>query len=129
MNLLLDTHVLLWWLADDPALGARARDAIADPGNAVWVSAASAWEIAIKSALGRLQLPGPADEMVPAALADNDFSELPITIHHALGVSALPPVHADPFDRILIVQAIRQSLTIVTADAVFSLYPVSLLAA
>jgi PIN domain nuclease of toxin-antitoxin system len=129
MNLLLDTHVLLWWMADDPALGDRARDAIADAGNTVWVSAASAWEMAIKSGLGRLALPGPVAEVLPPVMVDNDFSPLPITVEHALRVSQLPPVHADPFDRILIAQAISQSSTLVTADAVFARYPVSILAA
>lgn len=129
MNLLLDTHVLLWWMADDPALGDRARDAIADPANGVWVSAASAWEIAIKAALGRLTLPGPVAEVLPPVLVDNDFSSLPITVDHALRVSGLPPVHADPFDRILIAQAIAQSWTLVTADAIFARYPVDTLPA
>jgi PIN domain nuclease of toxin-antitoxin system len=90
----------------------------------VWVSAASAWEVAIKSALGRLHLPGPAAEVLPAALAENDFAPLPISIDHALRVSELPPLHADPFDRILIAQAIAESLTIITADAIFARYPV-----
>lgn len=129
MNLLLDTHVLLWWLADDARLGERARSAIADARNRAWVSAASAWELAIKSALGRLDLPGPAAEVLPAALAESDFTALPISIDHALGVGALPPVHADPFDRLLIAQAIAQSLTIVTADAIFARYPVAILPA
>lgn len=129
MNLLLDTHVLLWWMADDPALGDRVREVIADPRNDVWVSAASVWEIAIKAALGRLQLPGPVADVVPTALADNAFSPLPITVDHAVGVAALPPIHGDPFDRVLIAQAIAQSWTIVTADAVFSRYAVAVLPA
>lgn len=129
MNLLLDTHILLWWLADDPLLGERHRRAIADARNRVWVSAASAWEVAIKSALGRLALPGPAAEVLPAALAENDFTPLPISVEHALRVAELPRLHADPFDRILIAQAIAETLTIVTADAVFASYPVSILSA
>lgn len=84
--------------------------------------------MAIKAALGRLQLPDPAAEVVPAALVDNDFAPLPISIDHALGVSDLPPHHADPFDRMLIAQAIAESLTIVTADPVFARYPVAILA-
>ena len=74
MNLLLHTHILLWWLGDAASLGDRARGAIADARNGVWVSAASGWEVAIKSALGRLHLPGPAAEVLPAALAENDFA-------------------------------------------------------
>jgi PIN domain nuclease of toxin-antitoxin system len=93
------------------------------------VSAASAWEVAIKSSLGRLHLPGPAAEVLPTALADNDFSPLPISVDHALRLSELPHHHADPFDRILIAQAIAESLTIVTADAIFDRYPVPILAA
>ena len=107
-----------------PPLADRARGAIADPRNGVWVSAASAWEVAIKSALGRLHLPGPAAEVLPAALADNDFTPLPISVDHALRVTDLPRLHADPFDRILIAQAIAELLTIITADAIFARYPV-----
>jgi PIN domain nuclease of toxin-antitoxin system len=129
MNLLLDTHVLLWWLADDDSLGERARAAIADAENRVWVSAASAWEVAIKSALGRLQLPGPVAEVLPVALAENDFAPLAISIDHALGVSVLPAIHGDPFDRILIAQAISEQLTVITADAIFARYPVPVLPA
>ena len=129
MNLLLDTHILLWWLADEAALGDRARSAIAEARNRVWVSAASAWEVAIKSSLGRLHLPGPAAEVLPAALAENDFMPLPISVDHALRTTDLPCIHADPFDRILIAQAIDESLTIVTADPIFAHYPVPILPA
>src|SRR5512132_1385915 len=129
MNLLLDTHVLLWWLADDPCLGEDARAAIADPGNGIWVSAASAWEIAIKKALGRLSLAAPAARDLPMALAENDFSPLPISLDHALAVADLPRLHGDPFDRMLIVQATAESLTIVSADAMFGRYGVSIIAA
>jgi PIN domain nuclease of toxin-antitoxin system len=124
MNLLLDTQVLLWWLADDACLGESARDAIADPENAIWVSVASAWEIAIKVALGRLSLPEPAAQSLQRALAKNDFSPLPISLDHALAVAGLPRLHGDPFDRMLIVQAVAESLTIVTADAIFGRYGV-----
>src|SRR5512132_2838846 len=96
MNLLLDTHVLLWWLADDPCLGEDARAAIADPGNGIWVSAASAWEVAIKKALGRLSLAAAAARGLPMALAENDFSPLPISLNHALAVADLPRLLAQP---------------------------------
>ncbi|MFO1126918.1 MAG: type II toxin-antitoxin system VapC family toxin [Rhodospirillales bacterium] len=129
MNLLLDTHVLLWWLSDDTRLGDQARGAIADARSRVWVSAASAWEVVIKAALGRLELPGPPAEVVPAALTENDFTPLPISIEHALGVGHLPAVHSDPFDRILIAQAIAERLTLVTADVIFARYPVPVLPA
>lgn len=129
MNLLLDTHVLLWWPADDARLGRRARTVIAAPSNTIWVSAASAWEIAIKTALGRLRLPGPPAEILPAALADNDFRPLPIAVAHALAAGALAPVHGDPFDRMLIAQASTDGLTIITADALIARYAVPVLPA
>ncbi|MFO1155018.1 MAG: type II toxin-antitoxin system VapC family toxin [Rhodospirillales bacterium] len=129
MNLLLDTHVLLWWLSDDTRLGDQARSAIADARSRVWVSAASAWEVVIKAALGRLALPGPPAEVVRTALTENDFTSLAITIDHALAVSALPAIHADPFDRILVAQAIAERLTLVTADTIFVRYPVPVLPA
>ncbi len=129
MTLLLDTHVLLWWLADDPALGKKARAAISDAQHSVWVSAASVWEIAIKSALGRLSMPGPVAEVLPRALSNNDFSPLAITVEHALCAGDLPPIHADPFDRMLVAQAITHAWTLVTADAIVARYPVKTLAA
>jgi PIN domain nuclease of toxin-antitoxin system len=129
MNLLLDTHALLWWLADDPCLGDSARAAIADPENAIWVSAASAWEIAVKVALGRLSLAAPAARSLPTALAENDFNPLPISLDHALAVADLPRLHGDPFDRMLIVQATAELLTIATADAMFGRYGVPVITA
>ncbi len=129
MTLLLDTHVLLLWLADDPALGKTARAAISDARHSVWMSSASAWEIAIKSALGRLSLPGPVVGVLPSALSDNDFLPPAITVEHALCAGDLPPIHADPFDRMLVAQAITHAWTLVTADAVVARYPVRTLAA
>lgn len=126
MNLLLDTHALLWWLADDRSLGRRARAAIAAPTNTIWVSAASAWEIAIKTALSRLRLPAPPAEILPTALADNDLLALPISVAHALAAGTLPPIHADPFDRMLIAQAYVEGLSVVSADQVFARYQVPL---
>jgi PIN domain nuclease of toxin-antitoxin system len=123
--LLLDTHVLLWWLADDPRLGRATRDLVADPDHLVVVSAATAWEIAIKKALGRLEAP---DELA-VVLEENDFDPLPISVHHALAAGALPRHHDDPFDRMLVAQARLESLHLVTADARLGAYGVSLLAA
>ena len=127
MELLLDTHILLWWLLADPQLDQQASAAIADPTNRVYVSAASAWEIAIKAALGKLQIPGPASSWLPAELASNRFTPLPIDMRHALGVETLPKHHTDPFDRILIAQAAAEGLTIVTHDAQFAHYSVPLI--
>jgi len=113
MNLLLDTHVLLWALADDPALSAAARAAITDGRNVVFVSAATAWEIAIKQALGKLR--APTDSYLQE-LQRHRFTPLDITTEHALAVEHLPPLHADPFDRLLVAQAQIEKLTLVTHD-------------
>ncbi len=109
---LLDTHVLLWWLADDASLSSKARALIGDENNLVFVSTASAWEIVIKKALGKLKAP----DNLEAALEENNFKELPITIRHALAIGHLPIHHQDPFDRMLVAQAKCESLTLITAD-------------
>jgi len=123
--LLLDTHVLLCWLADDPELGPQARKAIAEPESLVAVSAASAWEIAIKRALGRLQAPDDLETQI----ARNGFAPLPITVAHALRAGALPPHHDDPFDRMLVAQAQLEGLTVVTRDPRIAVYGVRTLPA
>ena len=120
MNLLLDTHILLWWLADDPGLSEKQRSAIADPANLVYVSAASAWEISIKKALGKLIAPND----LGAALIASELEQLPITVIHAEAVGGLPPHHRDPFDRMLIAQAGVEDLTVVTGDPMFAQYEV-----
>lgn len=125
MNLLLDTHVLLWWLAGQTDLMPRATAAIAAPESDVTVSAASIWEISIKKGRGRLRAP---DELVRAIEAE-EFHEMPIRMIHAERAGALPPHHADPFDRMLIAQAQLEGLTIVTSDKAFEAYGVPLLAA
>jgi PIN domain nuclease of toxin-antitoxin system len=124
VRLLLDTHALLWWLAD-VELAPRARDEIADPANTVAVSAASAWEISIKKALGKLSAP---DDLVQQIQA-SDFSPLPIEIGHALAAGQLPRHHEDPFDRMLIAQAQTEQLTIVTRDKRFADYDVAVMPA
>ena len=129
MNLLLDTHVLLWWLADDSRLGADARVAITEPRNIPYVSAATAWEIAIKAALGRARIPGNAMRWLPGEIERNHFVELPVTIAHALGVEGLPRHHDDPFDRLLVAQARVEGMTLVTADPQLRRYDVPVLRA
>jgi len=124
MNVLLDTKILLWWLADDPALPPRARDAIADPDTSAVISAATMWEIAIKKAAGRLDAP---DDLL-AVLADGAFDSLAITAGHAIAAARLPSHHADPFDRMLIAQARAEQLQIATVDRRFGDYDVGLLA-
>jgi PIN domain nuclease of toxin-antitoxin system len=117
--------VLLWWLEDSPRLSRAARAAIADPGNEVWVSAASVWELAIKRARGRLRIEGDLVEEMAAVW----FGTLPITVEHALAAAALPPHHDDPFDRMLVAQAGLEGLTLVTRDRRMAPYRVSLLPA
>ncbi len=113
MRLLLDTHALLWFALDDPQLSATARAAIADPTNAVLVSPASYWEIAIKVSLGKLK----ADAMeVRDAALEGGFVELPIRGPHALHVGGLAWHHRDPFDRLLIAQAAAEPMRLLTAD-------------
>lgn len=125
MNLLLDTHVLLWWLNGEPALSKKAHDAIADGKNVVFVSAATIWEIRIKLALGKLTLP---DDFAQV-LAGQPFVELPVTWDHAHALANLPLHHRDPFDRLLVAQAQIEGLTIATRDDQLRKYKVSLLGA
>lgn len=123
MNLLLDTHVLLWWLAGDERLSASTRRAILRPTTRVYISAASIWEIAIKSQLGKLSLP----EGLIEELERQGFEELAVTFEDAFAAGALPPHHQDPFDRMLIAQAVNRDLLLVTAGRHFAEYDVRLL--
>ncbi len=125
MRLLLDTHALLWWLAGGDELSAAAFEAIAASSSIVHVSAVSAWEMSIKRAKGRLESP---TDLVDA-MAANGFAELAINVAHAELAGALPPHHADPFDRLLIAQARIEGLTIVTRDPAFEVYGIPLLVA
>lgn len=120
MRLLLDTHALLWWLSDWDRIAESTREAIADPGNEVFVSAVSGWEIAIKKAKGRLVAPG----NLATVVEEKGFTHLPLTFEHAEGTAALPNHHRDPFDRMLIAQARAEGLVLVTRDARISLYDV-----
>ena len=122
MRLLLDTHVLLWWLADDAQLVKTARAIIANPDNDVLVSAASLWEIAIKTALGRLEIE--LDDLEDA-IARNRFRQLAIGFRHAVTVGRLPNLHRDPFDRMLVAQASVEELRVVSHDRVFERYGLS----
>jgi len=124
VNLLLDTHVFLWWCQDHPRLrGSRAGGSIADPANVVHVSAASAWEIAIKESISRLSTPEP----VESAVARSGFLPLPIDFRHARAAGRLPPHHRDPFDRMLVAQALVENLVFVTHDTRLARYGAELL--
>ena len=127
MNLLLDAHALLWALADPGRLLEGVRQKIEDPDNSVHISTATAWEIAIKVGLGKLPVPGDLQDWLPAALSASHFLHLPVTLEHALGVERLPLHHRDPFDRLLITQAVVEGMTIVTRDRAFEPYGVQLL--
>lgn len=125
MRLLLDTHVVLWWLDDPNQLSEDAREAIAEPANDVFVSAVTAWEIAIKRSLGKLSAPAG----IATAIIDAGFEELPVSFQHAWAVESLPLHHRDPFDRMLIAQAIEENCTLVSRDAAISAYGIPLLVA
>lgn len=127
MRLVLDTHTLLWALLEEAKLGPRTRRALISPDSEVWVSAASAWEIALKYSLGRLSLKDAPERLLPDAMRRSGFQELAVTVEHALAVRALPRHHTDPFDRLLIAQAQIEGLTIVTADAAFESYHVAII--
>jgi len=125
VRLLLDTHVLLWWLANDPSLKPAAWSAIAASDSEVFVSAASAWEMSIKRALGKLEAPM---DLV-TELERNRFEPLSLTVAHAEAAGALPRHHDDPFDRALVAQAQAEELVVVTRDPRFALYRVGTLVA
>jgi PIN domain nuclease of toxin-antitoxin system len=125
MNLLLDTHVLLWWLNDDSTLSEKSRAAIADGKNLVFISAVSVWEIRIKEALKKLKI----SENFISVLADQPFDSLDITHEHAHAIKYLPAYHSDPFDRMLVAQAKVEGFTLVTRDVHLKKYRIPILAA
>ena len=124
MRVLLDTHAFLWWVLEDQRLSPVARETITDPGIDVLVSPVSAWEIAIKAADGRLDLPEPSRTYVPSRMAANRFQELPITLDHCLRTTELPLIHRDPFDRLLVAQAQVEDLPLVSGDPAITRYDV-----
>ncbi|HEY8527089.1 MAG TPA: type II toxin-antitoxin system VapC family toxin [Acidimicrobiales bacterium] len=123
-GLLLDTHVVLWWLADDPTLSADLKTTI-DQEVDVFVSAATVWEVAIKQSLGKLKAPDDLAEQI----RDGEFRNLPITSEHVIAASRLPAIHRDPFDRVLVAQAQADGLTLVTRDRVLPRYGLAVLTA
>ena len=126
MNLLLDTHAFLWFVAGDQRLSTRARHAMEAADAELFLSAASIWEMAIKSSLGRLTLPAPLAEYIAEKL-EHGFRVLPVDWTHAAAVEKLPFHHRDPFDRLLVAQAVAEGLLLVSADPEFRAYKVKLI--
>ena len=127
MKYLLDTNVWLWSLWDPERIARKAREEISNMSHSVFVSAVTSWEIAIKTAAGKLVLPEPPASYVPSRMAIQGLRPLPITHPHALAVFALPPHHRDPFDRLLVAQAQLEEMILVTSDRVLEKYPVEIL--
>jgi PIN domain nuclease of toxin-antitoxin system len=123
MKLLLDTHILLWWLTENQKLSSAETAIITDPDNLVFVSAATAWEIAVKKMIGKLEAP----DDLPVALAANNFLELPISIEHSQKLYQLPLHHHDPFDRMMVAQAMSEDLILITRDAKIALYDIRII--
>jgi PIN domain nuclease of toxin-antitoxin system len=124
MRLLLDTHSFLWFVLNDPQLSAAARKAISDPANDVFISPATYWEIAIKVRTGKYVLAGSYENFIQHNIDANDFEILPIEVKHTAVVAVLPLHHRDPFDRLLIAQALVEDLTLVSNEALFDSYGV-----
>lgn len=121
MNLLLDTHVALWAITDSPKLPLKARELIASPKSNVWISTASIWEIAIKHSLGRGDMPISGQDAL-RYFSESGYRRLPIEVEHAVAVEDLPAHHSDPFDRILVAQALVEPMRLMTHDALVALY-------
>lgn len=122
MKLLLDTHVLLWAAGRPDRLPAAARELITEPWNELLFSAASLWEVAIKHGLGRSDLVVDS-RLLRRGLLDHGYQELPVTSEHAVAIESLPPIHKDPFDRLLVAQAMVEGITLLTADPLVARYP------
>lgn len=125
MKLLLDTHIVVWWGDGSPRLAPAIRAAVTDPANEVFVSAVCWWELAIKASKGHLAIPPGLRQR----LRQDGFRDLPITAEHALGVTRLPALHRDPFDRLLVAQALAEGLVLVTHDEIVQRYDVPVLEA
>jgi PIN domain nuclease of toxin-antitoxin system len=124
VNVLLDTNAFVWWLLDSPRIAGEPRRTIADESNTIFVSAASTWEMAIKLGLRRLDIPPNLQNWLPEAIRAERFVPLPVTVEHSMRVEALPRIHGDPFDRLLVAQALMEGCWLVTGDRVFGQYGV-----
>jgi PIN domain nuclease of toxin-antitoxin system len=127
MKILLDTHCWLWWMTEPDRLCTKARELIEERENTILLSAASSWEIAIKYAMGKLELPESPEVFVPKRIARDSLTSLPVEHVHALRVATLTPYHSDPFDRLLVAQAQIENLPILTVDRQFKPYDVELI--
>lgn len=127
MRVLLDTHAFLWWVRDDGRLSGRARDALSDVGNELLFSVVSGWEIAIKAQLGKLRASEDVGAYLSGQLSINSMQVLPIYLSHAVRVADLPNHHRDPFDRLLVAQALVEDLPLVSVDPEISRYPVEVI--
>ncbi len=125
MTLLIDTHTFLWFNQGNPALSAPAKALLEDPANEKLVSLAACWEIAIKAGIGKLNLGEPTATYIPSALARAKFDILSITLDHVVAVERLPRHHGDPFDRMIVAQALVQNIPVVSADAALDPYGVA----
>lgn len=121
MNLLLDTHIALWAITDSPRLPGKARELIASPKSSVWISAATVWEIAIKHSLGRGDMPVSSQDAL-CYFRESGYGFLPIEPEHAVAIEDLPEHHEDPFDRILVAQALVEPMRLITHDAIVARY-------
>jgi PIN domain nuclease of toxin-antitoxin system len=124
MRLLLDTHAFLWWVNNDSTLSSAARTAISNERNECYLSMASCWEMAIKTSIGKLRLNTTIERFIPDELANNDIKLLAVDFKHVAKVENLPFLHRDPFDRLLVAQALIEKMTFITADAIISDYGV-----
>ena len=127
MRLLLDTYIFLWFISADAQLPAAWRDSIRDPRNDVFLSVVSVWEAMVKYAIGKLPLPHPPEDYLPTQRVQHQMTSLPLDEASVRRLATLPSVHRDPFDRMLVCQALAHGLTVVTVDPVFRAYPAPLL--
>ena len=127
MKILLDTHIFLWFISGDSRLSADIRDVVRDPDNEIYLSVVSVWECIVKYQLGKLPLPEPPEIYLPKQRDLHQIASLDLDESSVVQLSKLPPLHRDPFDRILICQALQNGLTIVTVDAAVRAYPVSVI--
>ncbi len=127
MRLLLDTHVWLWWMLDSSRLSDSTRRLVLDESTTVYLSVASAWEIAIKYALGKIALPAPPATYIPSRAEGGEFHIVDVRLEHALAVAELPRHHDDPFDRLLVAQCIVEGFRLITADRRLAMYDVDLI--